>query len=76
MATEAPAGKHQFDVLLSSAFTTLEMKELKLFAKYESPERSHDKAELKDAEGYWTAGQINVVSWAARKVGARVGIIE
>ena len=40
MVTEARAGKHQFDVLLSSAFTTLEMKLQKLLAKYESPARA------------------------------------
>ncbi|HEX6174042.1 MAG TPA: hypothetical protein VF089_08505 [Candidatus Binatia bacterium] len=44
MVTEARAGKHQFDVLLSSAFTTLEMKLQKLLAKYESPERAHYRA--------------------------------
>ena len=64
MVTEARAGKHQFDVLLSSAFTTLEMKLQKLLAKYESPERAHYRAELKDPEGFWTAGQINTMSAA------------
>jgi len=62
MVTEARAGKHQFDVLLSSAFTTLEMKLQKLLVKYESPERVHYRPELKDPEGFWTAGQINTMS--------------
>ncbi|MBI4523760.1 MAG: extracellular solute-binding protein [Deltaproteobacteria bacterium] len=62
MVTEARAGKHQFDVLLSSAFTTLEMKTQKLLARYESPERSHYRPELKDPQGYWTAAQINTMS--------------
>jgi iron(III) transport system substrate-binding protein len=62
MVTEARAGKHQFDVLLSSAFTTLEMKAQKLLAKYESPERAHYRSELKDPEGFWTGGQINTMS--------------
>jgi iron(III) transport system substrate-binding protein len=62
MVTEARAGKHQFDVLLSSAFTTLEMKLQKLLARYESPERVNYRSELKDAEGFWTAGQINTMS--------------
>lgn len=64
IVTEARAGKHQFDVLLSSAFTTLEMKLQKLLARYESPERSHFPPELKDPEGYWTAAQINTMSVA------------
>ncbi|HXG50334.1 MAG TPA: extracellular solute-binding protein [candidate division Zixibacteria bacterium] len=62
MVTEARAGKHQFDVLLSSAFTTLEMKLQKLLARYESPERARYRPELKDAEGFWTAAQINTMS--------------
>lgn len=62
MLTEARAGKHQFDVLLSSAFTTLEMKLQNLLARYESPERARYRKELKDAEGYWTAAQINTMS--------------
>jgi len=62
--TEARAGKHQFDLLLSSAFTTLEMKLQKLLARYESPERTHYEAALKDPEGYWTAAQINTMSVA------------
>jgi iron(III) transport system substrate-binding protein len=62
MVTEARAGRHQFDVLLSSAFSTLEIKLQKLLAKYESPERAHYRAELKDPEGFWTAGQINTMS--------------
>jgi iron(III) transport system substrate-binding protein len=62
MVTEARAGKHQFDVLLSSAFTTLEMKLQKLLSRYESPERSHYRSELKDSEGYWTGAQINTMS--------------
>lgn len=64
MVTEARAGKSQFDVLLSSAFTTLEMKLQRLLAKYESPERNRFRAELKDPEGYWTAAQINTMSVA------------
>ncbi|MBI2988583.1 MAG: extracellular solute-binding protein [Deltaproteobacteria bacterium] len=60
--TEARAGRHQFDLLLSSAFTTLEMKLQKLLVRYESPERSHYRPELKDPEGYWTAAQINTMS--------------
>jgi len=64
MVTEARAGKHQFDVLLSSAFTTLEMKLQKLLAQYESPERNHYRRELKDPERYWTAAQINTMSVA------------
>lgn len=64
IVTEARAGKHQFDVLLSSAFTTLEMKLQKLLARYESPERAHFRAELRDPEGYWTAAQINTMSVA------------
>ncbi|MGH7774890.1 MAG: ABC transporter substrate-binding protein [Candidatus Binatia bacterium] len=64
MVTEARAGKHQFDVLLSSAFTTLEMKLQKLLARYESPERAHFRADLRDPEGYWTAAQINTMSVA------------
>ncbi|MBI4490522.1 MAG: extracellular solute-binding protein [Deltaproteobacteria bacterium] len=64
MITEARAGKHQFDVLLSSAFTTLEMKLQKLLAKYESPERPHFRSELKDPEGYWTGAQLNTMSVA------------
>ena len=64
IVTEARAGKHQFDVLLSSAFTTLEMKLQKLLAKYESPERVHFRADLRDPEGYWTGAQINTMSVA------------
>ena len=64
IVTEARAGKHQFDVLLSSAFTTLEMKLQKLLTPYQSPERAHYRPELKDSEGYWTAGQINTMSVA------------
>ncbi|MFQ5852753.1 MAG: ABC transporter substrate-binding protein [Candidatus Binatia bacterium] len=62
IVTEARAGKHRFDVLLSSAFATLEIKLQKLLAKYESPQRKHYRRKLKDPEGYWTAGQINVMS--------------
>jgi iron(III) transport system substrate-binding protein len=62
--TEARAGKPSFDVLLSSAFTTLEMKLQRLLARYESPERVHYRPELKDPEGYWTAAQINTMSVA------------
>lgn len=64
IVTEARAGKSQFDVLLSSAFTTLEIKLQKLLAKYESPERARFRQELKDPEGYWTAAQINTMSAA------------
>ncbi|TAJ79898.1 extracellular solute-binding protein [bacterium] len=64
IVTEARAGKSQFDVLLSSAFTTLEIKLQKLLAQYESPERARFRAELKDPEGYWTAAQINTMSVA------------
>lgn len=64
MLTEARAGRHEFDVLLSSSFTTLEMKLQKLLARYDSPERSHYRAELKDPEGYWTGAQINTMSVA------------
>ena len=38
MVTEARGGRHTFDVLLSSAFTTLEMKAQNLLAPYRSPE--------------------------------------
>lgn len=62
IVTEARAGKHEFDVLLSSAFTTLEMKLQKLLSRYESPERAHYRSGLKDPEGYWTAAQINTMS--------------
>ncbi len=64
MVIEARAGKHGFDVLLASAFTTLEMKLQKLLARYESPERNHYRTELKDPEGYWIAAQINTMSTA------------
>jgi iron(III) transport system substrate-binding protein len=59
MITEARAGKHRFDVLLSSAFTTLAMKEENLLAKYASPQAAHYEAALTDPHGFWTAAQIN-----------------
>jgi iron(III) transport system substrate-binding protein len=59
MITEARAGKHRFDVLLSSAFTTLAMKEQNLLAKYVSPQAVHYDATLTDPHGFWTAAQIN-----------------
>lgn len=64
IVTEAGAGKHQFDVLLSGAFTSLEMKLQKLLGRYESPERAHFLPELKDPEGYWTAATITTMSVA------------
>lgn len=48
IVTEARAGRHQFDVLFSSAFATLEIKLQNLLAKYESPERKYYRRELKD----------------------------
>jgi iron(III) transport system substrate-binding protein len=62
MVTEARAGKHVFDVLLSSAFTTLEMKTQNLLAKYQSPESAAYPRELRDPQGFWNAGQINTMS--------------
>jgi iron(III) transport system substrate-binding protein len=62
MVTEARAGKHVFDVLLSSAFTTLEMKAQNLVAKYQSPESAAYPRELRDPQGFWNAGQINTMS--------------
>jgi ABC-type thiamine transport system substrate-binding protein len=62
IVTEARAGKPRFDVLLSSAFATLEIKLQNLLARYESPHRKYYRKELKDPQGYWTAGQINVMS--------------
>jgi len=59
MFTEARAGKHRFDVLLSSAFTTLAMKEENLLAKYVSPQSVNYDAALTDPQGFWTAAQIN-----------------
>lgn len=59
MITEAQAGKHRFDVLLSSAFTTLAMKEEKLLGKYVSPQAVHYDRALTDPQGFWTAAQIN-----------------
>jgi iron(III) transport system substrate-binding protein len=59
MITEARAGKHRFDVLLSSAFTTLAMKEENLLGKYVSPEAAHYDRALTDPQGFWTAAQIN-----------------
>lgn len=59
MLTEARAGKHRFDVLLSSAFTTLAIKEQNLLAKYASPQAVNYDAELTDPQGFWTAAQIN-----------------
>lgn len=57
--TEARAGKHRFDVLLSSAFATLAIKEQNLLAKYVSPQAVHYDAALTDPQGFWTAAQIN-----------------
>jgi iron(III) transport system substrate-binding protein len=57
--TEAKAGKHRFDVLLSSAFTTLALKEQNLLVKYVSPQAANYAAELTDPHGFWTAAQIN-----------------
>ena len=62
MLTEARAGRHTFDVLLSSAFTTLEMKAQNLLAQYRSPESAGLPSELRDPQGYWAAGQINTMS--------------
>jgi iron(III) transport system substrate-binding protein len=59
MMTEARTGKHRFDVLLSSAFTTLAIKEQNLLGKYVSPEKSHYDSVLTDPQGFWTAAQIN-----------------
>jgi iron(III) transport system substrate-binding protein len=59
MITEARAGKHRFDVLLSSAFTTLAMREYNLIGKYESPEKVHYDPALTDPNGRWTAARIN-----------------
>lgn len=57
--TEARAGKHRFDVLLSSAFATLAVKEQDLLVKYVSPQAVNYDAELTDPQGFWTAAQIN-----------------
>jgi iron(III) transport system substrate-binding protein len=62
MVTEARARRHTFDVLLSSAFTTLEMKAQNLLVQYRSPESAGLPAELRDPQGYWAAGQINTMS--------------
>ena len=59
MITEARAGKHRFDVLLSSAFTTLAMKEENLLGKYVSPQAGNYDRALTDPQGFWTAAQIN-----------------
>ncbi|HWP57928.1 MAG TPA: extracellular solute-binding protein [Candidatus Acidoferrales bacterium] len=64
MLTEARAGKHTFDVLLSSAFTTLEMKAQNLLAKYQSPESAALPRELRDPQGFWSGAQINTMSVA------------
>ena len=59
MFTEARAGRHRFDVLLSSAFTTLAVKEENLLVKYVSPQATNYDAALTDPQGFWTAAQIN-----------------
>lgn len=64
IVTEARAGKHIFDVLLSSAFATLEMKAQNLLAKYQSPESAAYPRELRDPQGFWTGAQINTMSIA------------
>lgn len=57
--TQAKAVKHRFDVLLSSAFTTLAVKEENLLVKYVSPQAVNYAAELTDPQGFWTVAQIN-----------------
>ena len=53
--TEARFDRHSWDVVTYTAEVVLELKQKKLIAAYDSPERRNYSDDLKDDEGYWTA---------------------
>ncbi|HEX6175631.1 MAG TPA: extracellular solute-binding protein [Candidatus Binatia bacterium] len=53
--TEARVGRHSWDVVTYTAEFVLELKQKKLIAAYDSPERKNYSEDLKDDQGYWTA---------------------
>ena len=52
--TEYRGGKIFADVVLGFGFTHYELGQLKLLARYESPERPNYVAQFKDKDGFWT----------------------
>lgn len=53
--TEARVKRHSWDVVTYTAEFVLELKQKKLIAAYDSPERKNYSEDLKDDQGYWTA---------------------
>ena len=52
--TEYRGGKIFADVVLGFGFIHYELGQLKLLARYESPERPNYVAQFKDKDGFWT----------------------
>ena len=53
--TEARFDRHSWDVVTYTAEVVFELKQKKLIAAYDSPERKNYSDDLRDDEGYWTA---------------------